>query len=51
MMRLTQGTPLTAASNGDVYDVIKRIKAGNFKGADYVQRNNLPRGTAPVILH
>ena len=24
------------ASKGDVYDVIKRIKAGNFKGADYV---------------
>jgi hypothetical protein len=31
-----QGTPYTASSKGDVYDVIKRIKAGNFKGADYV---------------
>lgn len=36
MFQLTQGTPYTAASKGDVYDVIKRIKAGNFKGADYV---------------
>ena len=36
MFQLVQGTPYTAASKGDVYDVIKRIKAGNFKGADYV---------------
>ncbi|WP_201191476.1 penicillin-binding protein activator LpoB [Pseudomonas fluorescens] len=34
--QLVQGTPYTASSKGDVYDVIKRIKAGNFKGADYV---------------
>ena len=31
-----QGTPYTADAKGDVYDVIKRIKAGHFKGADYV---------------
>jgi hypothetical protein len=36
LFRLVQGTPHTASSRGDVYDVIKRIKAGNFKGADYV---------------
>ena len=36
MFQLVQGTPYTAASKGDVYDVIKRIKAGHFKGADYV---------------
>jgi hypothetical protein len=36
MFQLVQGTPYTSASKGDVYDVIKRIKAGNFKGADYV---------------
>ncbi|MGY2187026.1 hypothetical protein D3C87_992670 [compost metagenome] len=36
MFQLVQGTPYTAASKGDIYDVIKRIKAGNFKGADYV---------------
>lgn len=36
MFQLVQGTPYTASSKGDVYDVIKRIKAGNFKGADYV---------------
>ncbi|MHA3734408.1 penicillin-binding protein activator LpoB [Pseudomonas sp. Eth.TT006] len=34
--QLVQGRPHTASSTGDVYDVIKRIKAGNFKGADYV---------------
>ncbi|SQF96955.1 Uncharacterised protein [Pseudomonas fluorescens] len=34
--QLVQGTPYTADAKGDVYDVIKRIKAGNFKGADYV---------------
>lgn len=34
--QLVQGAPYTAASKGDVYDVIKRIKAGSFKGADYV---------------
>jgi len=36
MFQLVQGTPYTASSKGDVYDVIKRIKAGHFKGADYV---------------
>ena len=36
MFQLIQGKPYTASSKGDVYDVIKRIKAGNFKGADYV---------------
>lgn len=36
MFQLVQGTPYTAASKGDVYDVIKRIKTGHFKGADYV---------------
>lgn len=34
--QLVQGTPYTAAAKEDVYDVIKRIKNGNFKGADYV---------------
>lgn len=34
--QLVQGTPYTADAKGDVYDVIKRIKAGHFKGADYV---------------
>ncbi|KTB69869.1 hypothetical protein [Pseudomonas syringae] len=36
MFQLVQGTPYTAGSREDVYDVIKRIKNGNFKGADYV---------------
>ena len=36
MFQLMQGTPYTASSKGDVYDVIKRIRAGSFKGADYV---------------
>jgi hypothetical protein len=36
MFQLVQGTPYTAKSREDVYDVIKRIKNGNFKGADYV---------------
>lgn len=36
MFQLVQGTPYTARSSEDVYDVIKRIKNGNFKGADYV---------------
>ena len=36
MFQLVQGTPYTADAKGDVYDIIKRIKAGNFKGADYV---------------
>ena len=31
-----QGTPYTAKAKQDVYDVISRIKAGNYKGADYV---------------
>jgi hypothetical protein len=36
MFQLVQGTPYTASAKEDVYDVIKRIKDGNFKGADYV---------------
>jgi hypothetical protein len=36
MFQLVQDTPYTADAKQDVYDVIKRIKAGNFKGADYV---------------
>ena len=36
MFELVQGTPYTAKSKEDVYDVIKRIRNGNFKGADYV---------------
>jgi len=36
MFQLVQGTPYTSSSKEDVYDVIKRIKNGNFKGADYV---------------
>lgn len=36
MFQLVQGTPYTASAKEDVYDVIKRIKNGNFKGADYV---------------
>lgn len=36
MFQLVQGTPYTAAATESVYDVIKRIKNGNFKGADYV---------------
>ncbi|MVW90303.1 penicillin-binding protein activator LpoB [Pseudomonas sp. PB101] len=36
MFQLVQGTPYTSSSKGDVFDVIRRIKAGNFKGADYV---------------
>ncbi|PTQ68790.1 penicillin-binding protein activator LpoB [Pseudomonas sp. GV071] len=36
MFQLVQGTPYTDSYKGDVYDVIKRIKAGHFKGADYV---------------
>ncbi|AHG38751.1 hypothetical protein N018_00260 [Pseudomonas syringae CC1557] len=36
MFQLVQGTPYTAGAKEDVYDVIKRIKNGNFKGADYV---------------
>ncbi|NWA04266.1 penicillin-binding protein activator LpoB [Pseudomonas gingeri] len=36
MFQLIQSTPYTASSKGDVYDVIKRIKGGSFKGADYV---------------
>lgn len=36
MFQLVQGTPYTADAKEDVYDVIKRIKNGNFKGADYV---------------
>lgn len=36
MFQLIQGSPYTASARSDVYDVIKRIKAGQFKGADYV---------------
>ena len=36
MFQLVQGTPYTANAKRDVYDVIKRIKAGDFEGADYV---------------
>jgi hypothetical protein len=36
MFQLIQGTPYTASVKSDVYDVIERIKAGHFKGADYV---------------
>ena len=36
MFQLVQGTPYTAKATEDVYDVIKRIKNGNFKGADFV---------------
>lgn len=36
MFQLVQGTPYTAKAKQDVYDVIARIKAGNYKGADYV---------------
>lgn len=36
LFQLVQGTPYTADAKGDVYDIIKRIKAGHFKGADYV---------------
>lgn len=36
MFQLIQGSPYTAKSSEDVYDVIKRIKNGSFKGADYV---------------
>ncbi|KOP51658.1 hypothetical protein OX90_26565 [Pseudomonas coronafaciens pv. porri] len=36
MFQLVQGTPYTTGSKEDVYDVIKRIKDGHFKGADYV---------------
>ena len=36
MFQLVQGRPYTADSKEDVYDVIRRIKNGAFKGADYV---------------
>ncbi|NUU33729.1 penicillin-binding protein activator LpoB [Pseudomonas sp. C2B4] len=36
MFQLIQGTPYTSSVNSDVYDVIKRIKTGQFEGADYV---------------
>ncbi|HGM5582351.1 TPA: penicillin-binding protein activator LpoB [Pseudomonas putida] len=36
MFQLVQGSPYTAETKGDVHDVIQRIKAGAFKGADYV---------------
>ncbi|WP_285436399.1 penicillin-binding protein activator LpoB [Pseudomonas sp. fls2-241-R2A-110] len=34
--QLIQGTPYTASAKSDVYDVIRRIKAGQFEGAEYV---------------
>lgn len=34
--RLSQGKPYTARDSEDIYDVIKRIKAGYYPGADYV---------------
>ncbi|WP_460164520.1 penicillin-binding protein activator LpoB [Pseudomonas sp. S2_F03] len=36
MFQLIQGTPYTVSTKTHVYDVIERIKAGHFKGADYV---------------
>lgn len=36
MFQLVQGTPYTAGAKEDVFDVIRRIKSGAFKGADYV---------------
>jgi len=36
MFQLIQGTPYTATVGSSVYDVIQRIKAGQFEGADYV---------------
>lgn len=36
LFQLVQGTPYTAGAKADVYDAIKRIKNGNFTGADYV---------------
>lgn len=36
LFQLVQGKPYTSRSNDDVYDVIARIKAGGFPGADYV---------------
>lgn len=36
MFQLVQGTPYSAEPTESVYDVVNRIKSGNFKGADYV---------------
>ncbi|MCO7597046.1 MULTISPECIES: penicillin-binding protein activator LpoB [Pseudomonas] len=36
MFQLVQGTPYTASSSENVYDVIARIRSGAFEGADYV---------------
>lgn len=36
MFQLVQGTPHTAKSSEDVFDVIERIRAGHYQGADYV---------------
>ncbi|RZI87768.1 MAG: hypothetical protein EOP15_13330 [Pseudomonas sp.] len=36
LFQLVQGKPYTTGSSEDVYDVIARIKAGAFPGADYV---------------
>ncbi|MDR0279764.1 MAG: penicillin-binding protein activator LpoB [Paucimonas sp.] len=36
MFQLVQGKPYITGAKTDVYDIIKRIKAGDFKGADYV---------------
>ncbi|MFJ4144474.1 penicillin-binding protein activator LpoB [Pseudomonas sp. NPDC089734] len=36
LFQLVQGVPYNASAREDVYDIIKRIKSGSFKGADYV---------------
>lgn len=36
LFQLVQGKPYTAAAGEDVHDVIKRIRNGNYPGADYV---------------
>ncbi|HCN46301.1 MAG TPA: penicillin-binding protein activator LpoB [Pseudomonas sp.] len=36
MFQLIQGKPYITGSKTDVYDIIERIKAGDFHGADYV---------------
>lgn len=36
LFQLVQGAPYTESAREDVHDIIKRIKNGNFKGADYV---------------
>lgn len=36
LFQIVQGAPYTQADTADIYDIIKRIKQGQFKGADYV---------------